>query len=555
MIAATFDGTARFVWSRNRGILVTCTAAYAAIFVACQIWSPEEVHRFLPQTTVFMRMAPFFVPLLALAGSVSMATAQLGSRESFFPRVFYTLPIKAHEMVLPFITYTIVLTTAMWLAGGVISSWRILMLGPPGTPIEAERIAYWLPFLVTSGLVWFQALAWTPVTAGWKRVCAILAATLAHFIVVVLYAGGALSANQVVVGSVLQIPLVFLVASRGVARDRRGASQDGTRTGAAGDTSLAKREAKAAARRPLQQFPGALEAQFWFESRIQRWSGVVVSALPLLLLIIVVVLSALNTRIAHPTLFGAIARIAILMFVWSLIALAAVNGFLYASFRSVTRWQYRDVFAMPAFFAALPMSTGDFVWVKLMSVTTRMLWFSGAAIIGCACIVYITGIIDPANVPVLALPVSAFVLFLLSCTASAMCMSLAGRTWNRSNAIHCTRYVALAIAAALVGAYWGRHHAPPPALPEIVRGIAIVKLVSLTLLARHVARRGLLSAGRLAAILAFAAATFAALLGTALVYLPEGAISVLTLSASLVLLTPVQGTLAAPLALHLNRVR
>jgi hypothetical protein len=58
-----------------------------------------------------------------------------------------------------------------------------------------------------------------------------------------------------------------------------------------------------------------------------------------------------------------------------------------------------------------------------------------------------------------------------------------------------------------------------------------------------------------AAILGFAAATFAALLGSALVLLPDRAISVLTLSACLVLLTPVQGTLAAPLALHLNRVR
>lgn len=229
MITAAFDSTARFVWTRNRGVLLTCTAAYVAIFAAYQIWSPDEVRRFLPPTTVFMRMAPFFVPLLTLAGSVSMATAQLGSRESLFPRVFYTLPIKAHEMVMPFITYSILLATAMWLAGGLISDWRILMLAPPGTPIEAERIAYWLPFLVTSGLVWLQALAWTPVTAGWKRVCAILAATLAHFFVVVLYAGGAVTANQVVVGSLLQIPLALLVAIRGVGRDRRGASYDNAR--------------------------------------------------------------------------------------------------------------------------------------------------------------------------------------------------------------------------------------------------------------------------------------------------------------------------------------
>src|SRR6185369_10565925 len=109
------------------------------------------------------------------------------------------------------------------------------------------------------------------------------------------------------------------------------------------------------------QFPDALRALSWFESRIQRWSGLVIFALPVLLLIMVLVLSALNTRIGHPGLFGAIARIGIMMFIWALIALAAANGFLYASFRSVTRWQYKDVFTKPSFFATLPISTGDFV--------------------------------------------------------------------------------------------------------------------------------------------------------------------------------------------------
>jgi hypothetical protein len=566
VIVAAFDSTARFVWSRNRWILLGCAAAYVAIFIACQIWSPDQIHRSLPQTTIFMRLAPFFVPILVLVGSVNVATAQLGGRESFFPRLFYTLPIKAHEMVMPFITYCVALTAAMWLAGGIISGWRILMLAPPGTPIEAETISYWLPFLITSGLVWFQVLAWTPVAFGWIRICAFFAATLAHFFAVFLCAVGTVTPNQVVIASLLQIPLAFVIATRSVARARWDVSHDDARgRSARNDKSAARAE-----RRPLRNFSGALDAQSWFEHRVQRWSGVVISALPLLLLVILVVLNAINGRIGNPELFGIVARIAITVFLWSLIALGAANGYLYASFRSVTRWQYKDVFAMPSFFAALPMPTGDFVWVKLTSVMTRMLWFSGAAVLACGWITLSAGLIDFDSGKMLALrqqhgdfaaattlviAVCAFVLFLLSCTANMMSLSLGGRARNWLSALNLTRYLAFAFGAAAVGIYWGRHRAPPPGLAEIVRALAILKLVTLTLLVRHVGRSRLLGWGRLAIMLVFWLATFGALLDSALAFLSEGQISGLTLAACLVLLTPVQGTIAAPLALHLNRVR
>jgi len=570
VIAAAFDSTARFVWSRNRWILLACAAAYAAIFIAYQIWSPEQIHRSLPQTTAFMRLAPFFVPLLALVGSVNVATAQLGGREGFFPRLFYTLPIKAHEMVLPFITYCVALTGAMWLAGGIISGWRILMLAPPGTPPEAETISYWLPFLITSGLVWFQVLAWTPVSSGWIRICALIAAIVAHFFTVFLCAVGSVTPNQVVVVSTLQIPLAFLMATRAVSRDRWGVSHDNARGRAVGRDPSAPDDARAAKRHPLREFSGALGAQAWFEGRVQRWSGVGVSALPLLLLAILLVLQVLDARVKHPDLVDGFARMTVGLFLWSLVALAAVNGFLYASFRSVKRWQYKGAFAMPSFFAALPMSTGDFVWVKLTSVMTRMLGFIGAALLACGWIALSAGLIDFDSRPLLALrqqhgdfvaslllaiPVCAFVLVLLGSTANVMSLSLGVRAWNAPNAIHFARYLAFAFGAVAVATYMNRHHAPPAGLAEVVRALAIFKLLTLALLVRHVGRRGLMSWGRLAAMLGFWLVTFGALLGAALAFLPEGPTPWPTFVACLVLLTPGQTAIAAPLSLHLNRVR
>jgi hypothetical protein len=555
VISAAFRSTARFVWSKNRVILLACAAVYVAIFIASRIWSPDEVHRSLPQATVVMRLAPFVLPLLILVGSVNVATAQLGSREAYFPRVFYTLPLKAYEMVMPFIVYCVALAAVLWLLGGFISDWLILRLGPPGTPKAVDTISYWLPFLVTSGLVWFQALAWTPVRFGWLRISAFLFAVLAHFVAVLLCVARVVTPNEMIVASLLQIPLAFLVATRGVARDRRGVTHDHASKRVVATDKSEGRIARAAARRPLRRFSGAFEAQHWFENRIRRWSGIGLATLPMALIAIVVVLNALNNHINKPEMLAVLSRITLIMFVWALIALGAVNGFLAASFRFVTRWQYKEAFSMPSFFATLPMSTGDFVWVKLTSVTMRMLAFSAIAVIACAWIAFSMGFVDDARVQDLALAVLAFVLVLLGTTASLMSLSLGGGAWNRSNAIHFSRYLIFAIGGSWVGAYWGTHHAPPPALPEIVRGLAILKLVTLVLLMRHVGLRGFLSWTRLATLLAFWLATFGSLLATGLAFLPEGAISTPTLAAACVLLSPVQGTVAAPLSLHLNRVR
>jgi hypothetical protein len=123
------------------------------------------------------------------------------------------------------------------------------------------------------------------------------------------------------------------------------------------------------------------------------------------------------------------------------------------------------------------------------------------------------------------------------------------------NRVNAGRYVIAAIASVLVSGYWGLHHAPPPGLPEALQILAAMKIATLVVLVLHVGRTGLLSWNRLATILAVWVATFGAMLTATLLFVPEGTISSLTLVALLVLLAPVQGTVAAPLALQLNRTR
>ena len=78
---------------------------------------------------------------------------------------------------------------------------------------------------------------------------------------------------------------------------------------------------------------------------------------------------------------------------------------------------------------------------------------------------------------------------------------------------------------------------------------------TVAVLTHYVGRRGILSWGRIATILGFWLATVGTTLTTGLAFLPEDAISPLTLVAVCALLSPVQGTLCVPIALHLNRVR
>jgi hypothetical protein len=545
MIAAAFASTARFVWSRNRVILFGGAAVYAVLFVACEVWSPAQVLRNFPQSMGILLIAPVLLPLFVLVGSINPAALKLGGRQGHFPRAFYSLPIRAHEMVMPFIVYSVALAAGMWLLGVIVSNWRVLMLGPPGTPIEAETISYWVPFLTTSGLVWFQAIIWTPVTSGWKRVVALLAVLLAHCAVVFLYIVGGTTQGAVIAASIVQIPFAFFVAVRGVAQDRRGSP----------DPDAVPTDKKARAHRPLRTLSNGMDAQLWFEKQVHHHSGVIIAAFPVLLLVLVIVFDARGMPESDPETFTAFAGIAISLFAWTLFALGGASGFVYASFRGSVAWQSKEAFTIPPFFGALPFSTGDFVWAKLGSVTMRMLWITAIALVACAWLAYRAGFIHRDSNPLWVMPVIAFVLILLSGTASLMGLNLAGRAGNWLNYLNLTRYMIIGLGGAAIGSYWGRHHEPPAGLAEVVRVLAIVKIVTLALLVQYVGRRGLLSWGRLAILLALWLATFGALLTTALTFVPEGKITMLTLLATLIVLAPVQGTIAAPLALHLNRVR
>ncbi len=564
MIAAAFYSTGRFVWTRNRKLLVACAAIYVALFLCSQMFTPEQMKPFLPPAFSLLRLATFLVPVLLFIGTANPANLNLGGSPGQFPRIFFTLPVRSHQMVLPFIAYGVGTAALLWLAGSLISERRILMFGPPGTPISAETFAYWIPCLATSFFVWIQALAWTPFRFPWLRITALCAALLVHILVGILDTVSILTQVEVIAASLLQIPIAFLVATRGVARDRSGVVSDTP----AGDPIRAAAPAKP---HVLRTFSSAMDAQLWFEARVHRRKAVFVFFLPTLLLLLFIGADAIDLNATHPILFRAIASIDVMMFGWLLVAAATVIGFSFANYRMQGRWQSKTAFEMPAFFAALPMSTGDFAWVKITTAVTKMLLLSVGTLLICTWIAVRSGMINLSSGPMilalrrehgdftalimLLMPVIPVVLFLLSATANTMCITLAGRPWNGINAFNLSRYVLVALATAGASVYWTRHHVPPPGLSNAILLLAIAKIVALALIMYHVGQRGLFSWSRLVTIGVFWLATVGSMLTAVLWLVPEDRISLPTVVALLVLAAPVLGTAMAPLALQLNRTR
>src|SRR6185503_2927540 len=221
-------------------------------------------------------------------------------------------------------------------------------------------------------------------------------------------------------------------------------------------------------------------------------SGVFIYALPVVLLMIFVALDFFAVASGRTTDLDTQARIVIIVFLWSLIAIACTAGSMFASFRVRARSQQKSAYEMPQFFAALPLSTGDFVWTKLTALTTRMLGFCVVAVLACAWVALRGGLIDPGNGFMrLATPVIALVLFLLTGTADSMSFTLSGRGWSWLNRVHAARFLLLGLGASAVGSYWGAHKTAPPGLPEIVAVLAVVKIATLVVLVQYVGRRGL----------------------------------------------------------------
>ena len=116
--------------------------------------------------------------------------------------------------------------------------------------------------------------------------------------------------------------------------------------------------------------------------------------------------------------------------------------------------------------------------------------------------------------------------------------------------------LSLGCGVAEIARHWGRLGGAPAMLSVALRTIAVLKVCELVALSYYLGTRRLQSWSRLALIAAAWVATVGTSLATAIMwFLPGGSMATLTAAATIIIFAPVLGTVAAPLALHMNRCR
>jgi hypothetical protein len=547
--ATIFRSVALFVWSRFRWAIVANAAIYAAIFILNEALRSEPLLSQFPFARSYLLIMPFVLPLALVASSTNLASLDLLSTDGRFPRNFFTLPVTAHQMALPFMLYAALLGALQWALAAVITN---------------NQVPLWLSVLIASSVAWIQALMWTPYRQRWIRGALLVGAVFVYVVTIFAVVQESISTGVVIALSLAQFPLAYAYAVRGVSKSRRGepAQEPWARS------EHANAPAPVRFRAP-PKLTSPLHAQLWVERRIHRWSGKVsiVFLVPFLLLLLVVLASLAGATERNPEALQMLGRGVIAVLLVSLATVGISTGLAFGSFRSGAQWNQPNAFAMPAFFAALPFESGDFAWTKIRGAATSMLWVSAGILLICVAIAWVCGYGGPwsssfaawraqygvlASVALAALPVVALIMGVLAATASVMWMVLLGRYWNWIFVIACFVFTAVVVTLPILAT---RPGIGANVLPGIANVVAALKVFGLAWLIYYVGSRRLLSWARLGVMAAFWAAAVVASLAAVMWYVPEDAIRPLTALATLIAVVPGLGAIAAPLALQWNRAR
>jgi len=552
MNAAAFKSTAIYTWSRNRWALISLAAVYAVLLVN-SLLVDSEVATF-SGIGLLLLLAPTFAPA-AILGTGNVATADLLSPESTFPKQFFHLPATPSQLVLPFMLYALVLSAIMWALSLAILDGKLIAIG-------TERS--WLPIFSMSFMTLQQALAWTPVTNRIARLPQGIAPIVAYVVVLVAALNGTISAGAVVALSLMQFPLAYAVAVRGVARARCGLPESEMKA-----SSSAAAAGPKASSRAMPELANPQHAMFWMERQMHRWVGKsgLIALVPAMLILIIVFTRLGGTADRDVEGLQTLGGITLTLLAITVILIGISTGLNVASFRPRMRSNESEAFQITSFLAALPLRADDFVWAKFKVGLANMLWVIGIALLVAIAVAYVSGLTDLwgaryeswiqayGGMKAFArafLPLAVILLFVLSITLSVMWIGLRGRGWTIAFGVACFLIVVAMLAALSLNR--SRPGVISDWLPETLWGLAALKVVGLGVLILRTRSLHLLSEGRLATILGLWAATVAVIVGFCAICLPEGAVAPLTALCTGLVLAPVLGTVGAPLAMARNRV-
>ncbi|HEX2475781.1 MAG TPA: hypothetical protein VHK01_13605 [Lacipirellulaceae bacterium] len=343
-------GIAYSLWMRARWAIVGITLYLLCLAIAARFFAGSREPILLAALLVTAAIAH-------LLQVFTLGPSDLGIRASGFPKHMFVLPLSARSLVGWPMLFGAATHASLWILVAT------LVFIPAGF---AAPVA-WPAALIAAGTAWVQAIGWMPFPTPYARVPA-LALAMTPLICFGAWCGLFLERSDVssvvVAGSVIWGMVAYAFGVRGLARARRG--DDGNmnfvieRLRRVLASSIP--ETRLVARRP---FRSPATAQLWHEWRRNA------SFLPAMIALIGVPMLALNCKIAldaqanRTLMFGSVPvstpLMSSLMSVGVLLMLAATIG---ASLGKFDIWGKE---AMPSFFAVRPMTSAQFVRVKMMA--------------------------------------------------------------------------------------------------------------------------------------------------------------------------------------------
>jgi hypothetical protein len=544
-------GIAYSIWLRARWSALGIAIYLLGLSIAAQVYAGIR-------EPVLLAALLLTTAITHLIQVFTLGPADIGVRASGYPKHMFVLPLATRSLV----------GWPMLIAAATHAGLWILVATLVFIPAGFAAPRLWPAALFAASTAWVQAIGWTPFPTPYLRVPA-LALAMTPLFGLGAWAGMFLEqsavSSVVTAGSVVWGLFAYVFAVRGLSRARRG---DDGNLGVVVDrllTAIAG-QVRMGANRARRPFRSAVAAQLWHEWRRNA------SCLPVMLGLIGLPMLALNCRAifnpeSHRTLlFGSVAvstsAMCLLLWVGLLLLLAATIG------ASVGKFDLWGKEAMPSFFAIRPMTTSQFIWIKLLAVV--MSAFASTAILVLLVAVWTAVEVSPLN-PSQSLVRAAFgeltsekaalagaaVFGLTALTwrgiAIGMWPSLTGRKWiSVAIGVFFTGMMTLAIIA---GSWIYRHPEVRSdclsALPWLLGMMVAAKCCAAAGTVHMLTRHRLMESRDLALVLAGWSAIVGVILAGALYFGPLSWLLV----AGAMLLVPFTRLAIGPAALHWNRHR
>jgi hypothetical protein len=240
------------LWRRHHHVLLLS----AAILVLMAITYPWLLHAFqddaLSRTVFIVSLLP---PILVFAfvANVLIYSDEVGSLTAGYPRRMFTLPVPTRTLVAwPLLIASLV----------VCILWAFLALCVY-RPSGYDAPVMWPAMVLIVTMVGAQALSWSPVDQVFRLWLAILGYALFVAVPLDLHLMRQISATSLMLIFAALLPVLYVIAYRGVASDRRG---DRWGIGLSGFGSRLAAYVPLP-RGPRDGFGSAGGAQFWYELR------------------------------------------------------------------------------------------------------------------------------------------------------------------------------------------------------------------------------------------------------------------------------------------------